>query len=261
MRIGDGEIVAEIEGQEQYWYLDNLVRVLSSNDKKLWEQLITEHFDKLKVNKPAYDYFFKDFEHASQYLRVLIKDEDFLSGLEFNVSDFIYRIDFPFTKSFLIFEFDNKFTYIKHTDIVEWNKSIETLFEVAISNTPSDEITIEEYEFANKFDVFLFLSGDYSATLTLDLKNRADFGIGTYGSLIAIPTKGTAYVHPIETDDILELIEAIDSSVSTFFNEDPGNITTNYYWGYNDNFQVFPKENDVISLPNDLKRLFECEKH
>ncbi|OCX51080.1 hypothetical protein BEL04_20405 [Mucilaginibacter sp. PPCGB 2223] len=162
LRTGDGEIVVDINAEEQRYYLDNLVRTLSSNDKTFWKQLVTEHFDKLKVNKPAYDYFFKDFEYASQYLRAIIKHEDYLGNLELNVDDFIYRVDFPFTKSFLIFDFDNKFTYIKHTDVAEWNESTETLFEIAISNTPSDEITIEQYEFRDKFDVFLFLSGDYS---------------------------------------------------------------------------------------------------
>ncbi|OCX51079.1 hypothetical protein BEL04_20400 [Mucilaginibacter sp. PPCGB 2223] len=74
--------------------------------------------------------------------------------------------------------------------------------------------------------------------------------------MIAIPTKGTAYVHPIETPDVLELIKDIDPSVLTFFNEDTGSITTNYYWAYNDHFEVFPKDSDgTFHLPDGLIKI------
>lgn len=45
-QINEGEIITEIDGEEQHRYLDNLVRLLSSNDKELWEYLINEHFEK-----------------------------------------------------------------------------------------------------------------------------------------------------------------------------------------------------------------------
>mgnify|MGYP000252195943 CR=1 FL=1 len=47
-KIDAGEIVIEINGSELHFYLDNLVRVLASNEKSYWKTLIYEHFDKLK---------------------------------------------------------------------------------------------------------------------------------------------------------------------------------------------------------------------
>lgn len=212
---------------------------------------------KLKENKSAYTYLFKDFDYASQFLRVLIKGDNVDFGGSFR--DFIYRTDFPNTKTFLVIEFEAQFKYLKQEDIAEWNKTNEVLFDIAISNIPSQEVEAKEYQYCDKFTVYIFFSGDYSSALMLDLKNSADFSIGTYGSLIAIPTKGTAFTHPIETSDILELVVALNPSIEQFYNEDPGNITTNFYWFYNDNIQVFPlgkdRNGNFIRLPDDLIKL------
>ena len=256
-RIAEGEIVTEIEGDEQHRYLDNLVRVLASNESTRWKELIYQHFDKLKPNSSALNYLYKDFEYASQFLRVLLKEDTFVLGDD--ISKYVHRTDLPKTHTFLILEFEEKFFYVIKDEIIEWNKAENELFEIAIENIPDDEIEAKEYEFGEKFPVFIFFSGDFSASLVLDLKNRADYAIGRFGALIAIPTKGTAYAHPIENNEILELIEILHPTIEKFYNEDPGNITTNFYWYYNDKFQIFPNGQDengfFVRLPEDLKIL------
>ena len=256
-KIDEGEIVTDIDGNEQHCYLDNLVRVLASNDKTIWNELIYEHFDKLKPNPSALKYLYKDFEYASQFLRVLLKENTFNLGEK--VENFVNRIDFPKTNTFLILEFEGQFHFVRKDEIIEWDKTENDLFECAIQNLPEDEIEVKEYEFGEKFTVFIFFSGDYSASLMLDLKNKADYTIGKFGTLIAIPTKGTAYAHPIDTSNILELIEILDPTIEKFYNEDPGNVTTNFYWNYDDKIQIFPSEQSengiLISLPKDLINL------
>lgn len=256
-KIDEGEIVIDIDGDEHHRYLDNLVRVLASNDKTIWNELIYEHFDKLKPNPSALKYLYKDYDYASQFLRVLLKEDTF--NLGDNVENYVHRIDFPKINTFLILEFEGQFHFIHKDEIVEWNKSENDLFECAIQNLPEDEIEAKEYEFVEKFTVYIFFSGDYSASLMLDLRNRANYAIGKFGTLIAIPTKGTAYVHPIENSDILELIVILQPTIEIIYNEDPGNITTNFYWYYDNKMQILPTEQSenglLISLPKDLIKL------
>lgn len=256
-KIDEGEIITDIDGDEQHRYLDNLVRVLASNEKTIWRQLICEHFDKLKPNTSALNYLYKDFEYASQFLRVLLKEVTFNLGDDIN--NYVHRTDFPKTNTFLILEFEGQFHYVRKDQINEWNKLENDLFEIAIQNLPENEIEVKEYEFGEKFTVFIFFSGDFSASSMLDLKNRADYSLGKYGTLIAIPTKGTAYAHPIENGELLELIEILDPTIEKFYNEDPGNVTTNFYWYYNDEIQIFPTEQSenglFISMPKDLIKL------
>jgi hypothetical protein len=170
-----------------------------------------------------------------------------------------HRIDFPKTNTFLILEFEGQFHFIQKDEVIEWNKSENDLFECAIQNLPEDEIEVKEYEFVEKFTVYIFFSGDFSASLMLDLRNRANYTIGKFGTLIAIPTKGTAYAHPIEDSEILELIRILQPTIEKIYNEDPGNVTTNFYWCYDDNIQIFPTEQSdnglLISLPKDLIKL------
>jgi len=257
-RIGEGEIVAEINGEEQHRYLDNLVRVLSVQEKSAWKTIIHSHFDKLKDNHAAYNYFLKDFDYAAQFLRVLIKANDFYSGG--SAAAFIHRTDFPHTKTFLVLEFEGQFKYLREEDITEWGKPAEELFEIAISNIPGEEVEVKEYKYCDKFPVFIFFSGDFSAASILDLENKAEFAIGSYGSLIAIPSKGTAFAHPIETGDIMELVEKLNPIVDQFHKADPGNITNHFYWYYNGQIEIFPVNQEgtryFIQLPDDLIKIF-----
>src|ERR1700760_1408174 len=73
---GEGEIVAEVNGEEQHRNLDNLVRLLHAGNRSEWTRIVNEHFDKLRDHRPAYNYLFKDYEHAAPLLRVLIKGKE-----------------------------------------------------------------------------------------------------------------------------------------------------------------------------------------
>ena len=233
--------------------------MLASNEINDWEGIVYNHFDRLKETKGAYEYLFKDFEYANQFLRVLIKDSSFNLDEEFENSGIIFRTDLPETNTFLVLEFENKFRYINFVNIADWNVSIEELFEIAIANTPDEEIEVKELLCDDKFTVYAFFSGDYSASLMLDLENRYDFAIGLFGSLIAIPTKGTALVYPVASNNVQEMIQILNPSIEQFYKEDPGQISTNFYWLYQNKFKLIEqgenKDGENIILPIDLKRL------
>lgn len=258
-KIDEGEIVTEVNGEVQHRYLDNLVRTLSSNENGNWRSMIYEHFSKLKYNPSAFDYLYKDFNYASQFLRVLIKGHNFI--FPDKIANYISRIDFPKTNTFLILEFEGQFHYIRKDESLEWEQTEEELFEIAINNIPTNEIETKVYDLQGKFKIYTFFSGDYSASYILKLKKDSDYIQGKFGSLISIPTKGTALACPIENENILELIEIINPDNEKFYHEDPGNITLDYYWLYNNEFHIFPSEKDsenkIIKLPKDLLDLLE----
>ena len=263
-KIDEGEIVTEVNGEAQHRYLDNLVRTLSGNKNGNWRNMIYEHFGKLKYNPSAFDYLYKDFSYASQFLRVLIKGENFI--FPDKIDNYISRIDFPKTNTFLILEFEGQFHYVRKDESLEWEQTDEELFEIAISNIPTNEIETKIYHLQEKFKIYTFFSGHYRASYILSFKKDPDYIKGKFGTLISIPTKGTALACPIENEDILQLIKAINPDKEKFYHEDPGNITLNYYWLYNNEFHVFPtekvKENSdeiTIKLPEKLLDLLVNE--
>ena len=258
LRIDQGEIVAEVNGEEQHRFLDNLVRHLSAYEKKDWAAAIYEHFDKFKDHRRAFKYLYKDYEYAAQFLRVLIKDAGLYGDEQHRM---VCRCDFPGTTTFLVIEYEEQFAYVTRKDSVDWDKSDDELFVAAISNTPVEEVRVRKHQYCDKFPTYVFLSGDYSASLMLDLPFRLPVAFGTYGSMIAIPTKGTAFAHPIETADLMELVETLTPMIIKLYNEDPGNITTDFFWRYGDHVEKFPTGEDengpYIRLPEDLLTLFK----
>ena len=160
-----------------------------------------------------------------------------------------------------MFDFEDQFYYINIEDIAQWEVSIQDLFIIALQNLSTEEVEIVEHLFDSKFNVFTLLSGDYSASYTLLIDNCLKFSIGVYGIILAIPTKGTVFIHPIQNKDILDLIPFLQPEVKKFYDEDPGNISLDYYWYYQGQFHLFGKEVQLdqeilITLPTTLKQLF-----
>jgi hypothetical protein len=254
----EGNIIVSSENdQEKHYYLDNLIRYLAGIKKIEWEREIYAHFDKLKDQSNAYDYLFKNLSEASKHLAVIIKPEGFFSD---KTEQFVNRIDFPETRTFLMFDFQEQFSYISRDDIVEWDKSEGELFEIALHNVSHKTIEVNEYLYHEKFVVYSFFSGDFSSSLMIELVRLSENFTGIFGSLVAIPTKGTSFLHPINSSDLLELICTLYPIIEKFYNEDPGNITTKMYWHHKGCFKPLIYEYDQatqlhISLPKELEDL------
>jgi hypothetical protein len=259
LKIEDGDIsYKNNENEIAHYYLDNLIRKLASLDESERFEEINRHFESLQDKSDAHNYLYKDYEYANQFLKVLIKPKDTIPSLD----DFIHKSDYPETSTFLVFDFEGQFVYIRKDRAKAWEKTDEELFSVALHNISKEEVEIKEYSFGDKFLVYILFNGDFSASYTLELEKNVELSIGTFGSLIAIPTKGTALIHPIETNDILDLVSILYPLIENFYNEDPGNISLDFYWYKDNQFEIFPKqpaENNLmtIHLPEKLKSILE----
>jgi hypothetical protein len=103
------------DGEEAHYYLDNLLRKYVQLDGEEKGEEIKNHFRKLQDKAEAYRYFFKDFNYAKQFLKVLVKPSDIVP----NFDDFISRCDYPNLSTFLVFDFEEQFQYIRKDRAVE----------------------------------------------------------------------------------------------------------------------------------------------
>ena len=249
----NGDIIYEKEdSDEAHFYLDNLLRkyIQADPDKKDIE--ILTHFKQLSDQTKAYDYLYKDFDYAKQFLKILLKADDILP----NNDDFVYQRNYPELLTFLVLDFEEQFHYVKKNEVYQWEIDELELFEIAKENISKEEIEIKQFNFHDKYDVFALFSGDFSASYTLLIEQELDFAIGRFGTLIALPTKGTAFLYVIETNEVLDVISTIYSTIEQFFNEDPGNITLDFYWYFEGQFQLFNKtlnEDGSISISKPKK--------
>jgi hypothetical protein len=183
----------------------------------------------------ALDYLYKDFDYAAQFLKVLIKPDDFLQA-----DVFLKRTDLPGTFTFLVLDFNERFTYISVENAEEWDKPLDDLFEIAFANVANEGIDIKEILLEETYPVFAFFDGDFSASFIIELDRNAEFAIGSHGSVVAIPTKGSAFIHPIESKDVMQVVGVLAETMAPFYNEDPGCITMNFYWFHDGTFELFP---------------------
>jgi hypothetical protein len=261
LSLTDGMLTVKGEdGKDLKYGFDNLVRMLTGAQHEDWESIIYSHFNKINFADDAYNYFFKDYEHAKQYLRVLVKHEAIMDN-EF-AKDLVIRVDFPGTRTVLVFDYDNQFRYLKNEEIVDWNLTLPILFEEALNNVSSEEVNINKMTHEDGWDFYSFFSGDFSASRMIELERYFDFTVGQFGALVAIPTKGSTFVAPLNDNRVTARIETIAPLVAQFFEQDPGNITNNFYWVYQGEIESFPTQSTgdgyvTVKLPQSLVRLLD----
>jgi hypothetical protein len=259
--LQDGMLTVKGEdGKDLKYGFDNLVRMLTGAQQDDWESIIYSHFNKINFSDDAYNYFFKDYEHAKQYLKVLVKHEAIMSN-EF-AKDLVLRTDFPGTRTVLVFDYDNQFRYLKAEEIAEWNLPAAVLFEEALSNVAAEELNINKMSHDDGWDFYSFFSGDFSASRMIELEKYFDFSMGQFGALVAIPTKGSTFVSPLTDNRVTARIEVIAPLVAQFFEQDPGNITNDFYWVYQGVIESFPTQSTgdgfvTVKLPQSLVRLLD----
>lgn len=256
IRYENGDITYKGENEDSHYFLDNLVRKYVQVEKENQLTEIKDHFKKLQETPYAYDYLFKDFDYAKQFLKVLIKPTD----INPNIDDFVTRIDYPDLLTVLVLDFEDRFHYIRKDEAILWKVDFEKLFKIALDNISQENVEIRKHLFDDKFDVFVLLSGDFSASFSLLINTHMDFAIGEYGSLIGIPTKGTVFIHPISSNDFMDMTSTFYQEIEKFYNEDPSNISTNFYWFDKESMKLFNKTwNDngtiTISMPDELKKI------
>lgn len=257
--IGEGTIMLKNpadENSDMQFHLDNLVRKCKSNATKDWQTIIDDHFKRCLINPNKAKYIFKDFDYAHEFIKFAVRPKSMFQ----NIEDFVYRVDIPETGTFLILDYDDAFHYVRREDIKEWGKSEEELFEIASQNINSEQLDIKGLLFKENFEVISFFSTDYSASYVVDLENNAEFAIGKYGAVVAIPTKGTAFAHPLKSNTAMSFIASFDELLNQFFNNDEVPISDHYYWYYEGIYEIFPVKikngHKHIVLPPNLEQLF-----
>lgn len=241
-KVGNGTIHMKFNDHEYESRLgfDNLVRKCHKHDPAEWVNVVRDHFGKYKLNKPALDYIFKDFEFAAQLLKPLVKPDGTIPA-DF-LKDFVHRTDFEETNTFIVIDFEDKFQFVRLDNITEWGISVEDLFYIAQQNVNKENIEIKRIDWGEIFFYALF-SGNFSVSYVLDLAQNLPQCIGSLGTMVAIPTKGIAIVFPIETmQHLVSFIQTITGLVVQYYNEDESPITDNYYWYHEGQFHLFPYE-------------------
>jgi len=234
--------LGESETSNQTNFL-NLVKSVLCEERIDWQVKTEEYFDRLNQDKEIEQEVLLDFEKARKYLTVRLhpintyEDEPQKSHIE----KLVYKVEIPDTYSMLSFDLPTRFHILTIDEINVWNKEQNELFKIAHDNL-QDKIEIiqaQQHDWGGAIFYTLF-DRDYSAAYCIDFASNCNNLIGEKGSLISFPTRGTVFVHPISNNEKFNIgYNHIAEKTNTFFNDDPGPISRNIYWLYENNFTLF----------------------
>jgi hypothetical protein len=261
-KVEDGIIdFTPFEGPNNNRYgLDNLVRLLKDEQLDNWPHEISSHFSKFFSNvELGFDQGV--FEQIKDILSIRVYPDSYFEELNME-GKLVFKVDFEDTKSTLVFDYPDKFEPVLRENLDKWNITEEFAFSIAMDRVSQYEIRLGKKEFESGFDQFSFFSSTYSAAFLLDFERNAKMCIGKFGALVNIPTHGSAFAVPIDANNVPEIISNTQETINRFFDEDPGQINTNYYWYYAKNFvkfQTSPKSDGYSNLhiPADLINLLK----
>jgi hypothetical protein len=251
-KIEDGVIFVELNNDSDdvnQLALDNLLRnCKQEDDKDKWKEIIVDHFTRLTTKV---DFDKSDFDKCRDLLAIRIYPE----YEEKTKAVMTFKVDFPGTLSALVLDLPDKYVSIDQETIDLWRVPVDSLFYIAQQNVNKREgIEIREAKESEASRVYTFFSIDHSARFIRDIERNADFAIGEYGAFVAIPTRGSAFVVPIDDKSAVESIDKLRPMIKSFFDEDSGNITTDIFWYNNESFELVSVIDDKLVLPSGLKK-------
>ncbi len=250
-RIEDGVIYVELNGDSSdvnQLALDNLLRnCKQEDDKAKWKEIVVDHFTRLTTK---FEFDNSAFDKCRDLIAIRIYPE-----YEEKIKTLMtFKVDFPGTMSTLVLDLPNKYETIDKETIELWRVPVDSLFYIAQENVNKREgIEIRETKESETKKVYSFFSIDHSASYIRDIERNADFAIGEFGAFVAIPTRGSAFIIPIDDKSAIDALDKLRPTIKSFFDEDPGNITTDIFWYNNETFELVSVIDDKIVLPVELK--------
>lgn len=224
--------------------LVNLVRNILVHDKTDWQPETVEYLEKFGRDQDLEAYLYTDFDIARAYLTIRLQPKGIFENPDYPgmaVEEFFYRTDLEDLYTVLSFELPNCFVMIRREYIADWRTRDEDLFAIARQNAANklEDISCRQMEVEGATIITLF-DRDYSASVATDFDNNCSACIGSMGSIVCFPSKGSVFIHPIEgAEEFNKAYQWLVERVNEFYDEDPGPLTRNFYWYYAGSFEKF----------------------
>lgn len=245
MHLDDGLLIYIASGSDTDTKVNflNLVKNILCEERQDWQIKTIEYLDKVYQDKELEREVMLDFEKAKAYLTLRLypfstfeeeAQKSFLATLA-------YKVNIPETYSLLSLDLPSRFRFPTLEEIDVWGKEKEQLFEIAHYSLTGKAEYIEVQQ--HKWDGAIFYTlfdRDYSAAYCIDFGNNCNNLIGEKGSLVSFPTRGSVFIHPISNKEQFNIgYNQLAQKTNKFFDDDPGPISRNIYWFYENAFIPF----------------------
>lgn len=253
----EGGIIFYTHDEERYesqLNFTNLVKYLVYEDRPEWPHKISAYIRRLRVDRSVLDPILTSFETAREFLTVRLHTrnmyEDFPGGTE----GFLIREAMGGMYAALALDLPEQFHILREKEVESWDIETDELFWTAYANlgdkAEGDAAPIKvTFRDADGFSLITLFDRDYAAAFAIDFSNHCAAWVGKMGSIVAIPTRGSVFIHPIDSPaSFNSAFSKIADLTNRFFIKDPGPLTNNIYWFHHNQFEVFPKQMEGHAL-------------
>lgn len=260
--IAEGSLAVHEEEEAMDISLDNLIKRLSSQAEGGWKQDIYTYFDQLLEHTNTEE-LFNNFELAKEYLTLRLYGDQIDTHSEQDA--LIFRQDLAGTYSVLSLDLPSKFQVILKSEVESWSIDEKTLFQIALQNANRQAVETA-HGYWEETEILAIISNEYAAVKLLELEDNFSDSVGEHGALIAVPTKGTAFIHPMRSleTNLNEALNLIIKQANLIYESDPGPITRNLYWYHQGQFHAFilkmKEEGLSYQLPEVLQDYLKDQK-
>lgn len=207
-----------------------------------WPDLITGYFDAVSHSHSLdrqLDPIVGDFAQVRHLLSVRMypgsmRDPDQGYNL-------VQRIDLPGVVSHLVFEMPHSVRTVRQQEAQAWGRTRDELFQVALDNLHDDGApSCEMIDLHDGVACYTFSDESFftaSHALLLDYLPDCE---GTYGSIVAIPTRHTLVCYPIEDLNVVKAINVMQPVIASMYDDGPGSISQLLYWHNGGRFMSLP---------------------
>lgn len=229
--------------------LINLAQSCHQADEEEWPERIEDHFEQLErihIFDQEFSATVHDFEKIKDALGVRLYHKEYLKHLEPNTT--ITQQVTEDIIAMLIFDLPYAIKSVNEEDMAPWNKTTDELFKIGIENIKDNyETDLNSQELGDLECLSIDNEHYYSPNVLLDMDSYPE-AIGTYGSIVAVPTRHFVLLYPVESLEVVQLINMFAQLVPELYNEGPGSISPNIHWYYKGTFTIIPFTFDEETL-------------
>lgn len=182
----------------------------------------------------------------------------------------VCREDLEGTQTVLVLDLEGAFVPVRREQFRKWKTTEAYAFEAAQQGVNKQDVQVVKADAPTPSGpVALYLLGneDYAASYVLDLQRNKPELVGEWGSVIAVPNKGIADIHPIRKEkaiDFVLFIQTLLPVVEKFHAEHPQPISMEFFWYYKGRFKKIDVRRDatgtvIVTTPIGLADLMAAE--
>jgi hypothetical protein len=224
--------------------LTNLVKNILLYEKEDWPNEIADYLDRFDRDQDLEDYLYMDCDMAVPYLTIRLQPQEAFQNPDYptlSIEDYVYKSDLEGIYTVLALDLPSRFAMILRKNIADWPLDEHDLFSIAQQNLTGklESIDYKWHDVDEALIVTLF-DRDYAACLAAHFSANYEELVGPFGSVVCLPSRGSVFVHPIETAAAFSTaLQWLAEQTNKFFAEEPGALTRTIYWYFEGTFVKF----------------------